>query len=50
MSIAEAYDFPVTHTPLVPPHAAARARQHVALGRIAGDEQEPDRDLGPARL
>ena len=50
MSIAEAWDTPVTRQPLVPPAPAARARNHDRFRADGGDARRAHRHLGPARL
>ena len=50
MSIAEAYDMPVTRAPLVPPAPPRAPDNMTAFGRMHGDARQRDRHLGPARL
>ena len=50
MSIAEAYDIPAARKPLVPPRPPRAPDNMTAFGRMQCDPQQPDRQLGPARL
>ena len=50
MSIAEAYDMPVTRAPLVPPTPPRAPDDMTHAGADEGDPRERDRQLGPAGL